>query len=228
MPQPSLEYVIQHFGREKEPIVIIENFSGQLEYLRGASTSIKYHSAGPGYPGLRAPADTRYLMDKGRLLSDAMRDAFGFNGDASIESSSFSIVSTPQNKLRPAQCIPHYDDTSPNLLAAMHYLCDEETGGTSFYRHKSTGFETITPERVTAYRSAMRKDDATYGMPDQRYIYGDSERFEMIGDIDAKPDRLIIYRGRTLHSGSIRKTFIPTTDPVKGRVTINSFLVGLS
>jgi hypothetical protein len=56
-------------------------------------------------------------------------------------------------------------------------------------------------------------------------MYGDTARFEMIADIPAKPDRMIIYRGRTLHSGSIGPSFDPSADPVKGRVTINTFLV---
>ncbi len=218
-------YQIKQVGDEKEPVVIIDNFSGQVQWLLSQAINARYAPAGVGYPGIRANADSFYLGIRRQLLSEVMMQVFGFKRGASCESCTFSIVTTPPSELEPAQRMPHYDDTGDHVLAALHYLAGEETGGTSFYRHRRTGFETVTPERADLYKRALATDDEELGPPESGYMYGDTARFEMIADIPAKPDRMIIYRGRTLHSGSIAPTFEPTADPTKGRVTINTFLI---
>lgn len=217
-------YQIKQLGNEKEPVVIIDNFSGQVQFLLSQAMNAHYAPAGVGYPGIRAKADSFYLGIRRQLLSEIMMQVFGFKRGANCESCTFSIVTTPPNELEPAQRIPHYDDTGEHVLAALHYL-KEDTGGTSFYRHRSTGFETVTPERAEAYRQALCDEDGEYGTPASGYIYGDTEHFELIADVPAKADRMVIYRGRTLHSGSIGPSFEPTADPAKGRVTINTFLI---
>jgi hypothetical protein len=218
-------YQIKQFGNEEEPIVIIDNFSGQVQFLLSQAINAHYAPAGVGYPGIRAKADSFYLGIRRQLLSEIMVKVFGFKRGANCESCTFSIVTTPADELEPAQRMPHYDDTGDHVLAALHYLKGEETGGTSFYRHRRSGFETVTPERAELYKQALRDDDKEYGPPESGYMYGDTTRFEMIADVPAKPDRMVIYRGRTLHSGSITPSFKPTPDPAKGRVTINTFLV---
>jgi hypothetical protein len=221
----SAEYKIERYGTEQEPIVIIDNYSGQVAYLLSLALSTPYGDAGAGYPGLRAQMDPDYLTIRARVLAEALREAFGFDRGILTESCNFSIVTTPATNLNPSQRMPHYDDTSEGLLAALHYLKGPETGGTAFYRHKRTGFETVTPERAPKYREALAADEQEFGSPEPGYIYGDTSRFEMIADIPAKPDRLIIYRGRTLHSGVIPKDLKLTDTPLNGRVTLNTFLV---
>ncbi len=83
----------------------------------------------------------------------------------------------------------------------------------------------MTVNRAPRYREALAADEKEFGPPEPGYIYGDTSRFEMIADIPAKPDRLIIYRGRTLHSGVIPNDLKLTNDPLNGRVTLNTFLV---
>lgn len=46
----------------------------------------------------------------------------------------------------------------------------------------------------------------------------------MIGEIAAVPDRLILYRGRLLHSGVIPQRDKLSSDPAAVRLTINLFL----
>lgn len=223
----ATDYKTVLIGQEKEPIVIIDNFSGQVDQLRATAQQAQYSPAGAGYPGVRAPANPGYLSQQGQLLAEAMFKVFGFSRGATCESCMYSIVTTAPHTLVPAQRIPHYDSTDPNLLAAMHYLSGAEMGGTAFYRHRRTGFEAISTDRINAYRKGLHKDDQEYGEPDPGYIYGDTQRYEMIADIPAKTDRLILYRGRTLHSGSIANPQKLTTSPAKGRLTINTFLVNL-
>jgi hypothetical protein len=48
----------------------------------------------------------------------------------------------------------------------------------------------------------------------------------MIDEVEAAPDRLVLYRGMQLHSGVIPDPAALSSDPRKGRVTINMFLIG--
>ena len=50
----------------------------------------------------------------------------------------------------------------------------------------------------------------------------------MIGEIEARPDRMVIYRGRTLHSGIIHSDLPLVADPKRGRLTVNTFVIGVS
>ncbi len=221
--EPS--YEVLTFGEERESVVVIDRFSGELNRLITAGRRASYAPA-QGYPGIRSPLDPNYLASKSAVLVDALSNVFGLTKRIGIESCAFSIVTTPPEKLHPSQRIPHYDGTEPGLIAVVQYTQGPETGGTSFYRHKRTGFETISDDRVQAYRDGLAKDDAEYGLPPNSYHHGTSDRYEMIGEVAAKPDRLILYRGCRLHSGYIPQAPAPDTAPDAQRLTVTAFLVG--
>lgn len=221
-PDPAV--TLHQFGQEREPVVQIDGFSGDVEALLAAGRAATYSPAGAYYPGLRAPADPRYLDRRSGVLAEIMRRVFGFRDTMRVEAASYSLVTLAEADLSAQQAIPHFDDTGPGVIAVMHYLLGEESGGTAFYRHKRTGFETITPARQAAYSAACAMDEREFGPPPSRYHHGDSERFSMIGEIAAAPDRLILYRGRLLHSGVIPWPGELSDDPATGRLTINMFL----
>ena len=215
---------IEQFGQEREPVVVIDNFSGRADDLARIGRSASYRPQSV-YPGLRSPADGAYLMPMYSMLSDILARAFGLSG-ANVEACDYSIVSVAPDRLTSAQRIPHYDDTSPFVIALLHFTQAAEWGGTAFFRHRRTGFETIQSERIEAYAAAISEDDREFGPPDTGYACGNSRRFEQIGAIESKPDRAILYRGRTLHSGIIPKVPDPLDVVRSGRLTINTFLVG--
>jgi len=215
-----LAHTIERFGQEREPIIIIDDFSGELDRLVAHGRAAHYVPV-QGYPGIRAPADVGYLSPQSEALADVLYDNFGFSVGFRAESCSYSIVTTAPEALLVSQRIPHYDDTGAALLALLHYTGTPDTGGTAFYRHVRTGFETITPEREVQYRQA-------FGPPPAQYCYGDTPRYEMIGEVEARPDRMVIYRGRTLHSGIIPTHLPLIADPARGRLTVNTFVVGVS
>ena len=155
-----------------------------------------------------------------------LQQVFGFRQGISLDVSTFSLVTLAPEDLAPIQRIPHYDHASGEVVAIMHYLLGPETGGTAFYRHKRTGFETITDDREAAYNAGLEADEAEYGMPPPEYCYGNTDRYELIGEVEARPDRLVLYRGRQLHSGVIPRPHELSADPRQGRMTINMFLRG--
>ena len=130
----------------------------------------------------------------------------------------------PANKLKLLQRIPHFDSTKRDELAAVFYLFKEDLGGTSFYRHNKTGYEIIDDARRIPYFKSLEGENDSDNIPQQGYINGDTALFTRIGEQKGIFNRLIVYRRRNLHSGSISPGFVPNTDPRKGRLTINIFI----
>ncbi len=217
---------VHQFGREKEPVVVIDEFSGMVDELRKQAVTADYRDGGAYYPGIRAWADPSYLDRRRDLMFSIMQRVFGFRRGIKLELSTFSLVTTKEDELAEVQRIPHYDDAGSDVVAIMHYLLPQESGGTAFYRQVRTGFEAITPDRESRFKEALQQDEREFGKVPARYHYGDDARFELIGEVEARPDRLIIYRGRLLHSGKIPDADLLSDDPEKGRLTINMFLRG--
>lgn len=220
-----MKYDIVRHGGEQQPVVIIEDFSSQFAAIVDAANGVSYSKASAAYPGIRAGLNAQYLSERSAILSEIVQSIFGFSRGIKCESCDYSIVTTKPQDLAPAQRIPHYDTPQHNILAFMHYVHSNDRGGTAFYRHKNTGFETITPDREDQYRQALNAEVANTAMPEAAYINGSSDRFEMIGEIESKPNRFILYRGQTLHSGCIPKNANFSSDPSVGRLTINGFLL---
>lgn len=223
---PDAKVTVERIGREGEPLVIIDNFTGQPERLRAMGMAAQYHPAGVDYPGRRALADPSYLDLRRDLMMQIMARVFGLGRSIQCEIAAFSLVTLAPDELSPRQRIPHHDHSDAGRVAIMHYLDGPESGGTAFYRHRRTGFEAITPEREVAYAAALMADLHEFGPPPSGYPFGDSDAYEQIGGVEARVDRLALYRGRQLHSGIIPDPARLSDDPAQGRLTINMFLFG--
>lgn len=176
------------------------------------------------YPGRLAPAPLEYVSGLVRALDPLIRDGFGLTGVALGHAScNFSLVTLPPERLKPAQRIPHVDTVDPLQLAILHYLCDPQLGGTAFYRHRATGFETLTAERLDRYRNVLDAELQSAPAP-PAYIDGDTPQFTRTRLVDAAFNRVVVYRSRTLHSGHIPHPAALSSDPRKGRLTANIFL----
>lgn len=224
----SLTFRLEHVGGEGEPVLIVEGLLREPEALVDyAANQVQFKRAdGPqgGYPGLRAPAPLNYVEKVVRALQAPMSRAFDLsNARLSRAQCNFSMVTRHPDELAPLQRIPHVDTVDPLQFAILHYLCGPVHGGTAFYRHRATGFETITGDRVLAYETArdeeMRSADAEDG-----YIRGDTSHYEQTASFEAAFDRVLIYRSRVLHSGLIPAHADLDTDPRKGRLTANIFV----
>lgn len=220
----DLDYSVERFGQEQEPVVIIDDFYSDLEALRRDAASKTYQKLGPFYPGIRAQANPSYLGERMGLLTEVLKAVFDFQTGAELTECAYSLVTTPRAELTPIQRLPHYDGTDAGRLAVLHYLSGVETGGTSFYRHIATGYETVTADRFERYKSTLAKEVVEFGLPPQDYVDEGKPQFTLIGRIASKPNRCILYRGITLHSGYIPEGLQLENDPREGRLTINTFL----
>jgi hypothetical protein len=219
---------VERMGREQEPLLILDGVMQRpealIDYAAGEVEFRPAWTASGGFPGLRAPAPLNYVEQLVRSLSPVVEKAFGLaNVKLARAECNFSLVTLPPAELKPLQRVPHADTDDPLQFAFLHYLCASAFGGTAFYRHRATGFETLRPERARAF-TAARDAELREAPPGPAYIVGDSPHYERIAAAEARFDRLIVYRSRTLHSGLIAPNAPLSGDPRRGRLTANIFV----
>jgi hypothetical protein len=215
-------------GRERQAVVVVDNMlrdpAALVELVAGTCDFSPTPIAGNFYPGVRAPAPDGYVPCLSEALGPVVAQVFGdLAGRKARTSSCVSLLTFTPDQLNLAQRVPHFDAADSGQIAVLHYLCGPTDGGTAFYRHRSTGFEAITPERRNGYVARLQ-GELEQIPPPQAYVTGDTPLFEQIGAVDARFDRVVIYRSQLLHAGNILPGCSFSDDPRQGRLTANSFL----
>lgn len=214
-------------GNEQSPLLIVDNFIAEPEALLADAGQQHFVANSPYYPGVRAPAPLSYQQVLLQSLTPLLREVFALPAGAlSFSVCHYSLVTTPPAQLKLLQRIPHFDTTEKHALAAVHYLFHGDQGGTAFYRHRKTGFETIDNSRAPTYFAALEAENDGPNIPgrDAGYIAGDTPLFSQIAAAEGIFNRLIIYRRHALHSGIIPPGASLSADPAQGRLTISSFI----
>nr|WP_314446199.1 DUF6445 family protein [uncultured Sphingomonas sp.] len=225
---PELSLSREEIGSEREPVLVVEGVlvdpHSLVDYAAGEVAFAPAWTASGGYPGVRAPAPLNYVNRLVRRLDPLLRQAFALGPvKLSRAECSLSLVTLPPSHLTPQQQAPHVDTVDPLQFAILHYLCGPEHGGTAFYRHRATGFETLTPERKQAY-DQVRSEELRDGSAAADYIRGDDAHFIQHACFESRFDRVLVYRSRTLHSGQIGQSAALSDDPRRGRLTANIFV----
>ncbi|HVY85550.1 MAG TPA: DUF6445 family protein [Caulobacterales bacterium] len=221
---PKLQHAVVQAGAERQPILIIDNVLEDAEQLRAAAAAQPFSDVASGYyPGVRASAPTAYLELVRDRLGAIIATAFGASGGVDVKEGNFSLVTTPPSQLQFLQRMPHFDFPNPRRLAILHYLCGPECGGTAFFRHRRTGIEIVTPERAQILMNAVRQEAIEFGAPPAKYHEGDTQSFECLATVEARFNRIVVYRSAFLHSGVIPADYSFTSDPLRGRLTVNLF-----
>jgi hypothetical protein len=214
-------------GNEQSPLLVVDNFIPQPETLVDYAASQKFLANSPYYPGVRAAAPAAYRQFMLHNLQDTLIECFELPATKlGFSVCHFSLVTTPPERLKLLQRIPHFDTTEKHALAAVHYLFQGDQGGTAFYRHRKTGFECIDESRTLEYYRSLESENNGPHLPKTTdgYIQGDTPLFEQIAQQPGVFNRLIIYRRHALHSGVITKDTSLSADPRLGRLTISSFI----
>jgi hypothetical protein len=178
------------------------------------------------YPGLRAQMPQSFSTAFRAWLTPILQRIGVLEGSRALyrDDSFFSVVTTASTDLLPIQRIPHYDSTDPGLFAAVIYLCDTRFSGTSFYRHRKTGYEEITEENRKDYHLALDNEMRLHGAPRQEYINGDSGLFEVIFSNELQLNSAIVYPCRILHAANIERQFKTPKDKNEWRLTVTALL----
>jgi hypothetical protein len=223
---------LRRVGKTDSPVVVIDDFSGELERILSIAESLApYPQHTNYYPGVRRVigrsdhAADQYVVETCQRAGQFIAGAFEIDRFDLLEAS-FSIVCTPPPALAPAQRAPHFDTTDQKHLALLHYLRVPPASGTAFFRQRATGIERVTEDNLEEFIRAARADAARLP-PDAGYILGSDDFFEQIGAVDAAPNRLVIYQGSLLHSGIIPPGMNFSAEPRLGRLTANLFVRGI-
>ncbi|WP_250459301.1 DUF6445 family protein [Microbulbifer litoralis] len=212
-------------GAEEAPLLVVDNCLADAQQLVDMAAGKSFAERGRFYPGVRARAPLQYKQFLLEQLGDLLIDQFQLHGRRlSFSMCHYSLVTKPPQELGLIQRIPHIDSVESNGLATIHYLFRRPLGGTAFYRHRATGFETVDATRQQSYFAALEKESGNPDFPGGGYINGDTPFFEQIHAEEGVFNRMLIYRRNSLHSGSIDESFTPAGDIATGRLSINSFI----
>lgn len=224
-PHPGLRLQARRIGAEGAPLLVIDQAVADPDRLVRKAARGHFTPQGTLFPGLRIRAPLSYEALLEQLLRPLLEPHFGLpaHGRFAFPMCHYSLVTLPPERLAFLQRVPHVDSVQANGLATVHYLFRGDWGGTAFYRHRATGFETVDETRQADYFATLqqesRREDATAG-----YIRGDSPLFERIDAVEGVFNRLVVYRRNSLHSGDIDNARIPPADALAGRLSINSFI----
>jgi hypothetical protein len=221
-PQSSAQRLT--IGAERAPLLVIDNFLTEPDELVELAAGKTFGDVVSYYPGIRAKAPLTLQDFLLRELRPEFVNFFGLGTAARFTACHFSLVTTPNSQLTYQQRIPHVDSLMNNQLAMLLYLFRADYGGTSFYRHRATGFEYIDQSRQAEYWRHIEAEQEAVERVSSGYIEGDTEFYERIAHQDGVFNRLLVYRRTSLHSGALKADFVPKTDPRTGRLSVNGFI----
>jgi hypothetical protein len=220
----------QFLGNEQSKIVIIDNFLHSCSALVNYAKDKEFApypalKDKKGYPGHRFPAPADYSAELIAAIRPILSSEFNIDASIAMQKSdcNMSLTTVRPEDLGPIQVMPHFDTSLPNHFAILLYLCNEEHGGTAFYRHNATNFEVITKARSDLYLDTYFAE-LNKGPLKKQYFTESNDYFTKIGMVEAKVNRLAIYSGNLLHTAYINQQKSISLDPVNGRLTVNTFV----
>jgi hypothetical protein len=216
--------IIRHQGRERRPLIAIDDFWPDPDALREDAASLRMTAIGPHYPGVRAEVPPRLAETMRRRIAPLLAEHFGLDPAPAVSEAYYSLVTTAPADLAPIQRLPHFDGVESRRIAVLLFLGHGEQGGTAFYRQRATGFESVDAARLDRFRTELERDVQAHGMPDAEYIAGDTPLYECIAVQPARFNRALIYAGNTLHCAYLPPEVVLNADPLAGRLTLNLFL----
>lgn len=215
-------------GDERTPVVIVDDPLDATEELVGYAARHAYfrRDARFAYPGIRADLPAAYSQALAPELIDIISDTYELPAayEFHLVHALFSLVTNRPEELRPLQRVPHFDHHSPFYFATVHFLNPGQHAGTGIFRHRPTGYERIPEERYPSYVQAAESHIRDKGLPAEKYINASDEHFELVAELEYRPNRLIMYPGNLLHSGLIQPERDIDDSPASGRLTANLFL----
>jgi hypothetical protein len=212
-------------GAERAPLLVIDNLVANPDELVDIAAAKSYGNVASYYPGVRAKVPLTFQQFLLEQLRPELVEVFGYGSAAPrFTACHFSLVTTPHSQLTYMQRIPHIDSLISSELALILYLFRADLGGTSFYRHRATGFEVIDQGRNAEYWKHVQAEQAAVERVSRGYIDGDTEFYERVGEQDGVFNRMLVYRRTSLHSGALKADFVPELDPKKGRLSVNGFI----
>lgn len=225
-PCKNLQYECLKVGNDQQELVRVDAYMQGVDTLKQyAIEKNSFAIADSFYPGVRMDIPDTYIIEFVRNFHNIIRDFFELDLRKIKKAvSKYSMVTFKPEDLNLMQRIPHFDAPTRESLAVIHYLCDAPDSGTSLYRHRKTGYEYIDRGRYDNYVESIQSQYSDPKLRPSGYMCGSNEDYEEIASFQAEYNRLIMYRGSSLHSGIIRPDYNFDPNPETGRLTVTSFI----
>ncbi len=222
---PAARLDLRHVGRERQPLLVIDDVLADPDALIAVASAASWtRPEHTQYPGLNAPLPAAYSQAVIRALRPMLQRAFGIPAQRALNFFGFLALATQApDELKPIQKIPHRDSPDPFRIAMVHYLCRGQAGGTAFFRHITTGFESIDARRAETYETAAAAELAEAAPYLTRHVTAATPNYQQLDHAELRFNRLVVYRSHVLHSGLLDEAHL-TDDPATGRLTANSFI----
>jgi len=216
---------LRHVGEERQPLLVVDDVLADPDAMIAAAREAHFHAPPhTNYPGLNANLPEAYYRTVVTALRGPIEAAFGLRSDVVLKYFGFfALATTGVGEAEPIQKIPHHDGPDPERLAMVHYLCGGEHGGTGFFRHKATGFESVDQSRHEPYVAIAKAQLAAAGAGGAAFAGPDTADYALIGQAECVFNRLIVYRNHVLHSALLSPRGA-SADPGLGRLTANGFI----
>lgn len=219
---------IRIVGNERTPVIVIDEPVVATEALKEAASQDRgFHvDRGFAYPGVRTRLPDDYVDTLLPPLLSLLREIYEIPDslEHQVIHRLFSLITTPPEDLGVLQRIPHFDTLNRWYFATVHYLNPGTYGGTGIFRHRPTGFERISNNRYQDYVAAAEAHMKANGLPDAKYIDTSTDHYELIEELDYRPNRMVVYPGNLLHSGLVQPDRDIGWDAKTGRLTANMFI----
>lgn len=213
-------------GADKSRLMVVDNaLLNPTDIVDHAVHNSNFVSPDWGfYPGYTASLDKKLIYSVILPMRALLKTVFGVPEAMPLAFSGyFALVTLPPEALKPIQTVPHVDTNSSTQLAILLHLSDPPRGGTAFYRHKATGFETIDKTRTPRFTAAREVEFLARRDRPARYMAGTDDQYEQLAAVEARFNRMIVYHSNLLHSGLCEPEKL-SNDPRTGRLTMNIFI----
>lgn len=216
---------LRHVGQERQPLLVVDDVLADPDAMIEAAREAQFYAPPhTNYPGLNANLPEAYYRTVVTALRGPIEAAFCLHADAVLKYFGFfALATTDVAEAEPIQKIPHHDGPDPDRLAMVHYLCRGEHGGTGFFRHKATGFESVDQTRHAPYVAVAKAQMAAAGIGGAAFAGADMADYDLVGQAECVFNRLIVYRNHVLHSALLSPRG-GAADPGQGRLTANGFI----
>lgn len=219
---PNISVRLRRIGAEQQPLLVVDDvLADPWAMIDAARAADFYRPPHTHYPGLNANLPEAYYRTVVTALRGPIEAAFGLKASAALKFFGFfALATTPAERASPVQRLPHLDGPDPRRLAMVHYVCQGAFGGTGFFRHQATGFESVDASRQEAYAAALQ---AELARERASFAGADTPGYDLIDQAEPVFNRLIVYRGNVLHAGLLGRGG-GSADPATGRLTANGFI----
>lgn len=176
------------------------------------------------YPGLWAKVPNNYFQFIHEVLQ-AFSNTYNYSAkNIRRVSCNYALVTQKHESLNPFQTIPHFDTPMNDQIALVHYLCDEQFGGTGFYQHVNSKITRVNRNNHDSFVNTVKQQLEELDPTTPEYIADNHPLFKRTHYEHAQFGRLVAYPANLLHSACIPTPLPESQDLRSGRLTITSFI----